>query len=95
MTFYQNMQSWSFSTKNPNSLYSSLKGQCQKIFNNVFVQKTIFKPHMNRQKRFRDIFCFHDDICEKSGQRLRCHHVRVVNDYADTDKTMRTLFENC
>ena len=74
MTFYQNMQSWSFSTKNPNSLYSSLKGQCQKIFNNVFVQKTIFKPHMNRQKRFR----FHEDI------RKKCVSPTVV-DYADSD----------
>ena len=46
---------------------------------------------MNRQKRFRERFRFHEDICKKrvtvNSQRLRGHG----NDYADTIGKLRRL----
>ena len=54
-------------------------------------KKTLPLPHMNRPKRFREIFCFGKDICENlrpRSCRLRPHgvriDVRVAVDYADT-----------
>ena len=43
----------------------TLKGKCQEIFNNLCYQKTPPGPHINRQKQFREIFCFCEDIREK------------------------------
>ena len=43
-----------------------LKGQCHEIVGHFFLnQKTPPGPHMNRQKRFREIFRFCKDIREK------------------------------
>ena len=46
-------------------------------FYNIFVAEKIRPvPHVNRQKRFRELLHFRDDIRKK--------RVGVVNDYADT-----------
>ena len=60
-------------------------------------QKTPPGPRKNRQKRFREIFCFRKDIREKDVSRIRWlsgHRVRKVNDYTDRTKTTPTLSEN-
>ena len=43
----------------------TLEGKCQEIFNNLCYQKTPPGPHINRQKQFREIFSFCEDIREK------------------------------
>ena len=53
-----------------------LKGQCHEIFETFFIKILHLGPHINRQKRFREIFSFCKDIREK--------RVRVVIDYAHT-----------
>ena len=42
----------------------SLKGQCHEIFviNFLFAQKNLPGPHMNRLKRFHQLFRFHEDF---------------------------------
>ena len=52
-----------------------LKWQCYDIFD-PFYQKTPPGPQMNRQKQFREIFRFHEDIFAKT-----C--VPIVVDYTD------------
>ena len=51
-------------TANFDYIYS-LKGQCHKIFDHFFGQKTPSGPHMNRKKRFREIFRFREDFSKK------------------------------
>ena len=42
---------------------SALKGQCEEIFYfNNCAQKTLSGPHMNRLKRFCELFCLRQDI---------------------------------
>ena len=45
----------------PNAEYS-LKGQCHEIFDHFFALKIRPGPHIIRRKRFRELFCFHEDI---------------------------------
>ena len=68
-------------------------------FDTFIIQKTPPGPHMNRKKRFREIFRFCEDIREKrvcpQSQQLRWHRISIVNDYANTmsarSMTMLTL----
>ena len=39
-----------------------LKGQCHEIFDHFFALKIRPGPHIIRRKRFRELFCFHEDI---------------------------------
>ena len=60
------------------TVVSALKGLCHEIFNIFFLyQKPLPGLYMNRQKRFRVIFCFCGDIREKT-------FVHVVVGYANT-----------
>ena len=45
--------------------FSSLKSQCHEIFNYFVLLKRLYGSHMNRQKRFCDVFRFCKDIHEK------------------------------
>ena len=38
-----------------------LKGQCHNIFDNFLAKQIQTRPHMNRQKRLRILFCFRKD----------------------------------
>ena len=52
-----------------------MQGQCHEIFVYFFAYKIRPGPHMNRRKRFRELFRFCEDIRSR---------VRIVNNYADT-----------
>ena len=75
------------------------QGQCHEIFDTFFLSKnSTWAVHLNRQKWFREIFSFSQKIFAKNvcprRQRLCRQGDGVVNDYADTDKTTRTLSKN-
>ena len=57
------------------TLFYSLKGQRHEIFDHFFAQKIRPRPHMNRQKRFHELFHFREDIRSQSSK---------ICDYADT-----------
>ena len=48
-------------------LCAYLKGQCHEIFNPFFIwSKKLPGLLVNKHKRFREIFRFHEDICKSA-----------------------------
>ena len=53
-----------------------LKGQCQEIFYLYFLaQRTLQGPHINRLKRCRDFFSFHEEIRLQTFQSVAIGYV--------------------
>ena len=58
-----------------------LKGQCHEI-DHFFDEKIRPRSHINRQKRFRELFHFCEDI-RKKHESMYIVHCTVVNNYPD------------
>ena len=67
---------YGFLRPSSNWIRAWLKGTMSRDFRDFFIKILHLGPHINRQKRFREIFSFCKDNREK--------RVRVVIDYADT-----------
>ena len=72
--------------RNINLQFRNIKGTVHEIFDQFFCLKDSTWALHEHATRFRKLFRFCDDT------RETC--VRVIFDYADTTKTMRTLLEN-
>ena len=57
--------------------FAALKGQFHEILYHFLSYKILSGPRMNRQKRFREIFRFREDICENLRKNV-CPRIRCV-----------------
>ena len=66
-----------------------LKGQCHEIFDHFFALKIRPGPHIIRRKRFREFFCFHEDIRLQSSKTAGLHshgHWTTLTRFFSLDK---------